>query len=333
MKRVIVIGGGIAGHAVLFSLAQRANVDRFEAVTLLASDAAAPATSLRSTAVAALRGTQVGFSPLGDELVAQWEYAHTLLLKESFSGAELVSHQTCCYSFNTAKRFSHLPKSTATLPLRLAPELIVEEPAWVIDPAIFLSSIQQRCRNLGVHTIHHPVTQLTQNNGGWSVRLHSGEVLEAEQVILASGFWMHWMREYLVGTPLADLVPVQGSYYQWESQELSFPSFSVSLEGTNLIYSAPLKRLILGATSVKHDVSFVPDYTQLNELVEDISEKLLLELPPLSQAKIITGIRAQTRARMPWAGSLAPGLSAIGGLYKNGWVSAWKLADELVKSL
>lgn len=333
MKRVIVIGGGIAGHAVLFSLAQRAKVDRFDTVTLLASDATAPATSLRSTAVAALRGTQVGFSPLGDELVAQWEYAHTLLLKESFSGAAQVSHQTCCYSSNSAKRFAHLPQSTSILPMKLAPDLIVEEPAWVIDPAMFLSSIQQRCRNLGVHTIHHPVTQLTQKDGGWSVRLHSGEVLEAEQVILASGFWMHWMREYLVGTPLAGLVPVQGSYYQWESFALSLPSFSMSLEGTNLIYSAPHKRLILGATSVKHDVSFVPDSSQLKQLVDDVSEKFLFELPPIGQAKVITGIRAQTRARRPWAGQLAPGLSAVGGLYKNGWVSAWKLADELVKTL
>lgn len=333
MKRVIVIGGGIAGHAVLFSLAQRAKVDRFDAVTLLASDATAPATSLRSTAVAALRGTQSGFSPLGDELVAQWDYAHALLDRESFAGAERVLHQTLCYSPNTTKRFQHLPKTAPSLPTKLSPDLVTAEESWVIDPAVFLSSIRERCLPLGTRFVDSTVTQLTHSDGVWSVRLHSGEVLAAEQVILASGFWMHWMREYLVGTPLAELIPVQGSYYQWESLELSLPSFSMSLEGTNLIYSAPLKRLILGATSVKNDVSFVPDSSQLSELVEDVSQKLLFEVPSIRRAKVITGIRTQTRSRRPWAGSLAPGLSAIGGLYKNGWVSAWKLADALVKTL
>lgn len=333
MKRVIVIGGGIAGHAVLFSLAQRAKVDRFDAVTLVASEASAPTTSLRSTAVAALRGTQVGFSPLGDELVAQWDHAHALLAREGFAGAERVQHQTLCYSANTAKRFQHLSQASALLPVRLAPDLVAEEPAWVIDPAVFLSSIRERCQSLGTRFVDSTVIQLAQSAGAWTVRLHSGEVLTAEQLILASGFWMHWTRELLTGSPLAELIPVQGAYYQWDSQVLSRPSFSLSLEGTNLIYNAPLERLILGATSVKHDVSLVPDRAQLEELVRDVSEKLRFELPPLSSAEVVTGIRAQTRSRRPWAGSLAPGLSAIGGLYKNGWVSAWKLADDLVRSL
>lgn len=328
MARLLIIGDGIAGEAVIFSLMQRAILDKFSSIIQVAAEDLAPATSLRSTAVAALRGTQKGFSPLGDELYEAFEYAQEIYTRHEFPGTEKVFHQTWIYQEQKQKRFAHLPLVDAK-DAKQKPLLAVEEVAWVIEPHRFLQHLQSLS---AIERRKAFVNRLEKNNTTWIVHLLGGERLEAEHVIMASGHGMTWMKEWLTGTPLEGMYPVQGSYLEWNKIDLKQASFSYSFDGINLIYQSANQRLLLGATSFKVD-HLVADVAQLREMKAQVEQYLTIELPAFHQAQMKTALRSQTRARRPYAGELQTGLWAIGGLYKNGWVSAWKLADDLVKKL
>lgn len=333
MTRLFVIGEGIAAKALFYALAQRQKIDKFSEIHVAFSDSYAPATSLRSTAIAALRGTQKGFSPLGNELVEAWEFAREIYLREKFDGAEKIQHQTWIYEEKNLKRFAHLPELAIAAEIKTPPKRIATEEAWMIEPDKFLASVIDLAQFSHVQAHPNAVVKLEKLKNEFVVSLLGGKQMTVDRIILASGFWMSWMKEWIVASPLSGLYPVQGSYFQWEKIDWGSESLSISFDGANLIYQAKAQRLIIGATTVKKDESFIPAISELKNIYHKIQGHWSMSLPNIESARIITGIRSQTLSRRPWSGEVSPGVYAIGGLYKNGWVSAWKLADDLAKRL
>jgi glycine/D-amino acid oxidase-like deaminating enzyme len=333
MTRLFVIGEGIAAKALFYALAQRQKIDKFIEIHSAFSDSYAPATSLRSTAIAALRGTQKGFSPLGDELVEAWDFARDIYLRENFLGAEKILHENWIYEDNKLKRFAHLPSMEIPSGVKAYPKRITIEEAWMIEPEKFLASVIKLTQIANVRTHTNAVVKIEKTNKEFVVSLLGGEEITVDRIVLASGFWMSWMKEWIIATPLSGMYPVQGSYCQWDEIDWGSESRSISFDGANLIYQAKANRLIIGATTVKKDESFIPATNELKNIYHKIESCWPLDLPAFELAQIITGIRSQTMSRRPWSGEVSPGVFAIGGLYKNGWVSAWKLADELAKRL
>lgn len=333
MTRLFVIGEGIAAKALFYALSQRQKIDKFSEIHVAFSDSYAPTTSLRSTAIAALRGTQKGFSPLGDELVEAWEFARAVYLRENFPGAEKVNHETWIYEDNNLKRFAHLPSLAIPAEVKTPPKRITIEEAWMIQPEKFLAAVVNLTKFSNLQTHPNMVVKIESVKNEFVVSLLGGKQITVDRIVLASGFWMSWMKEWIVASPLSGMYPVQGSYYQWDDVDWGRESRSISFDGANLIYQASAKRLIIGASSVKKNESFIPASAELKSIYHQIQECSPLEVPKLASASIITGIRAQTLSRRPWSGEVSPGVFAIGGLYKNGWVSAWKLADDLAKRL
>lgn len=328
MARLCVIGGGVGGLGFLNALKRLGRVDNFSEITLIHEPLLAPPTSLRSTAIAGLRGTRQGLSPLGDEQVEMWHYTQKLFTETPWRGLSAIELQSWVYSDKSHRRYGHLEKTSVPhLPFKLAPRYVARESAWIVEPATFLK-----------HVPLPPVTRLTtlvnkiDKQESWKISTLGAGVVEADVVVLATGVWSEWFKELTKGSPLEGLRSYQGSYAQWECHEYS-RSFSIIIEGANLIYDKSCERLILGATSVADEWSFIPDRKALQEIYDRFTTHADVELPDLQKAEIITGLRPQTRGRVPWAGKLSDGLYAVGGLYKNGWVAAWPLGERLVRMI
>ncbi len=329
MACLVVIGEGVAATAFLYALMQNGKVDQFSSIIQVASDALAPATSFRSTALAALRGTRRGLSPLGDEIVSMWHYTHPLLKEQAWSGVTAVKLHSWVYSDKAERRYGHLPQiSRSYFASKRPPRSIHEEDAWIIDPATLLASVPRP----SLQKRQQLVTSLKPEGDQWQVGLLGGETLLADKVVLATGAWSQWSHELLADSPLAEMKSVQGSYYQWGEVDFGAKSFALGVEGVVCVYHADRRRLLLGATSVNGDDSFIPAKPELAAMARDFSQRVEITLPS-AEPQILTGIRAQTKGRRPWTGELRKNLYAIGGLYKTGWVTAWPLGSQLAQKI
>lgn len=329
MARLVVIGEGVAATAFLFALTQKANVDKFSSIIQVANDDLAPATSLRSTAIAALRGTRQGLSPLGDEIVEMWNYTHPLFSRERWRGLKETAVHSWVYSDKAERRYGHLEKISAShFSAKRSPRYITTEPGWIIEPATFLQSVPQP----KVEKLKTVMTSLERVGEMWQVGIMGGIKIEADVVVMATGPWSEWTRELFVDSPLESMKSTQGSYYQWDNAHFGEKSFVIGLEGMVCVYHADLQRLILGATSVSGDATFIPHLSELASIREEFAAHVNIDFPS-EIPQIITGLRAQTKGRRPWAGKLETGLYAVGGLYKTGWVTAWPLGDRLAGML
>lgn len=328
MTRLLVVGEGIGATAFLNALVRTGKVDNFSSITQIASESLAPATSLRSTGIAALRGTREGLSPLGNEQVAHWRATEQLLEREQWAGLARIELQSWVYTEKSHRRYGHLPQSQApVLPMKIPARYVSREEGWIVTPEVLLKSMPLP----PLKKLTTLVTQLVPRQGEWVATVLGGEEFVFDKVVLATGVWSEWMRELVSETPLMNLRSYQGSYYQWQSKAFGEKSFSLIIEGANLVYEATAGRLLLGATSVADEWSFVADQKALREVWDKFHHYCDVELPPLESAAIRTGLRPQTRARTPWVGELRPGLFAFNGLYKTGWVSSFPLAEKLTQ--
>lgn len=329
MARLVVIGEGVAATAFLFALTQKANVDKFSSIIQIAHDDLAPATSLRSTAIAALRGTRPGLSPLGDEIVEMWNYTHPLFARHQWSGLKETTVHSWVYSDKAERRYGHLEKiSESHFSAHKNPRYITTEPGWIIEPATFLPSVPQP----KVEKLKTVMTSLERVGEMWQVGIMGGIKIEADVVVMATGPWSEWTRELFVGSPLESMKSTQGSFFQWDNANYGAKSFVIGLEGMVCVYHADLQRLILGATSVSGDATFIPNMSELNGIRDEFAAHVKIDFPS-GKPEIITGLRAQTKGRRPWAGAIGSNLYAVGGLYKTGWVTAWPLGDRLAAML
>jgi len=329
MARLVVIGEGVAATAFLFALTQKANVDKFSSIIQIANDDLAPATSFRSTAIAALRGTRPGLSPLGDEIVEMWNYTRPLFAREPWSGLKETAVHSWVYSDKAERRYGHLEKTSAShFSAKKSPRFITTEPGWIIEPATLLASVPRP----KLEKLKTVMTSLERVGDLWQVGITGGIKIEADVVVLATGPWSEWTRELFVGSPLESMKSTQGSFFQWDTADFGAKDFVIGLEGMVCVYHADLQRLILGATSVSGDATFIPHMTELDAIREAFAAHVDINFPSGKPA-IITGLRAQTKGRRPWAGPIGSNLYAVGGLYKTGWVTAWPLGDRLAAML
>lgn len=324
-RRIAVIGDGVAARAILWFLKQEndTSLDTLH----FSSEALAPKSSLNSTAVAALRGTQKGLSELGDELVDMWQFTDQFFRENQFQGVTEAKLEHLIFDEKEKRRFAHLsPIETLKLAAKKKPLFAVSEPAWMIAPDLFLKTLPS-----AAEVYNTLVTSLKKSGEGWLIGTQGNEAYQVDQVILCLGVYSSWFEELLQGSPLEKMKTVQGSYYEWQGEILKSESFALSFQGINLNWRSDLQTLQIGATSIKGDLVFYPQKTALDFILKTFHEFIQMDLPTNPQVK--TGHRALTKSRRPWAGELQVNLYALGGLYKNGWVSAWPLAQKLVESL
>lgn len=323
-QRVAIIGGGVAATSVIHWLKALRPLDK---IVQFSSENLAPAASLKSTAVAALRGTQRGLSDLGDELCRHWEFSDQFYHDLKNPGLIQGELETWLYEEKDLRRFSHLSEKTSLdFTFLRAPLKKVSEKCWLIEPKRFLSSFENSHEKNECF-----VTHLSSSGASWRVHTQQSET-EFDYVVVCTGVWARWMKDFFPQEELDSLRASQGSFYEWSQIDFGEKSFALSFSGLNLHYRHDIHSLQLGATTIKDVDSFVASEAHLKDIKKTYEETLDLKLD-FSKACVHTGIRSILKSRRPFAGRLTGNLYAINGLYKNGWISAWPLARQLVDSL
>lgn len=325
MSRLLVIGGGVGAWAFLRALEASSVVDRFDEIHQVEAPALAPPCSIDSTAVAALRGTRVGLSDLGDELVADWAMARTIL--PQFAGAVRAELTTACWDVRDQRRFQHLD-SAVSPPLALAADalLLAQEEAWIIDPTPFLASVRAVCPRVRARQAF--VCGLEFRDDHVLVRFLGGSDERYERVVACAGAWGSWFANQTLA-PRA----VRGTFARWDDVDYGVESFAFTVDGTNLVYRADARVLLLGASTEVEEGRLWHDSALVRERWVSVCRRLAKPLPAWELATLHTGMRERGPQRRPFIHAPSPHVLVAGGLYKNGWVSAWGQAHRLLARL
>lgn len=324
LTTLAIIGGGIAGRSLIYALAKEQK--SFSRILLFDADSFAQSCSLRSTALVAARGVTTGHSELGDLLVRAFATFSEHVTEEAPAGVFAISQFTAALTkldqFQGRYPDGEFIQSTEHF-LLTEPTYMAFEPAYMIDPELYLNW-------LSLHG--HPFEQIedfvveVSNTPSKMIRTQKGMSYEVDEVIFAGGshhrFW---------GEAAPKSQPVQGSYLEFEEVNLGAESFSLTLEGDNLIYHAHAQRLLIGSTtdSTHH---YLGVEAELALIYDRLCQRLETPLPPLSEAQVRIGLREKGAKRMPYVKRTDAGWW-IGGFYKNGYSLGLQLAQELIRQL
>jgi len=320
-----VIGAGLAAENFIFALAG-AKSGR-HSVIQLADDVFYPACSLRSTAVVAARGVSLGHSELGDTLFQGYQRFQKHVLEDNPQGV-FVGEQWSGVSRKIPEFKKRYPQNLTqneipSLGIELATELCLSsEPCYIIDPALYLGWLKDQSVSLPIERYKDIVINIQRENELWVATSLSGKIFKAENLFLGLGSYQRFWKEFL---PVVSK-PVHGSYLVYENISWGVKSFSLTLNGHNLIYRSYSNELVIGSTS-EEGGHFMASESELREIDQDLRTMLVNKSwPSFEKAKILTGIREKGKGRRPYLES-KDRFVAVGGLYKNGFSLALYLAE------
>lgn len=317
MRDIVIIGAGIAGLVVAKELYQKyPDLD----ILLIDGGDQLPTCSQNSTALVALRGIRPGVSPLGDEL-----HQAFYLAKEYFS-TSLSATRLVHYAINTKNdnREKYLKRFGDT-----SSEFLIDG----IDSRSFLDISKEEAFYIHFEEFKKEVLSflpaksyvrdMVKNYQGEQILLLSGKKIASRVIInctnTAQSFFNSQER----------IKKVQGSFLSWKGSFFE-KSFSVSIDGINLIYDQKSQKTILGSSSqeVPH---YIPDKAFLRDAYDKITE-VTTQLPPFDEGAIHTGIRAKAPKRRALL-SQNKNEYIINGLYKNGYSLSFLMSAKLIRKL
>lgn len=312
MTTLAIIGGGIAGRSLLYTLAKKKK--NFSSIVLFDSDSFARTCSLRSTAIVAMRGVTQGHSDLGDLLVAAFNTFSDHINLDRPQGVFPITQ----YSGATSKLDQFQKRYPAGSEGRIFPAFTLKnpiymatEPGFLIDTQIYLQWLIDQTAGLPLSIKNEFVTAVNENESGVEIKTQSGDITTFDKVIFAGGIYNRFWNPKKAGKP------VHGSYLEFSNINSGTESFSLTLEGDNFVYHAHTQKLLLGSSS-RADAHELPVRQDLVGLYTRLTKMIDLTLPPIESARVLTGIREKSPKRSPY--SSVEGKSAwIGGFYKNGY--------------
>ena len=332
MTTLAIIGSGILGRSLVYTLAKEQK--SFGKIFLFHSEKMAFPCSLHSTAIVAPRGLSFGHSPLGDLLLQSFQGFKEHVDLDAPAGVERVLQftgaSTKLENFKLRYPQGSFTQELPALNVALKRELYVaQEEAFLIDPESYNHWLLEEAAIMKgdeVEVIEDFVAEFLDGE-----RIHlktqSGRTFIADKVVFAGGSYNRYWKSFAQDKKLSSSQPVQGSYLEYDGVDLGRPSFSLTLEGDNLIWNNPLKRLLIGSTtaSVGHAL---PPRGELQEIHSRLSGLLDLSLPNFHEGVIKVGLREKAQKREPY---LVQRNNAfwVGGLYKNGYSLALKMSTDL----
>ncbi len=331
MTRLAIIGGGIAGRSLLYALAKRKK--SFSEITLFDSDSFAHTCSLRSTAIVAPRGLSVGHSELGDFLVAAFQTFSAHAFNDLPAGVFPITQYTGAVTKleEFKKRYPNGATAKIFPSFSLSEDVyMASEDAYLIDPAIYLKWLLDQSLSLPLKVKNDFVISVDEIADGLEVNTQDGQRQIFDSVVFAGGtsnrFW-----NVLSNDQLSKTKTVQGSYLEFSDINLGDFSFSLTLEGDNLIYHAHSQKLLLGSTTVTShgEIAATNSLMEIHKRLQDI---LQMELPDFSLAEIQTGIREKAPKRSPYIKNKGQ-CWWIGGYYKNGYSLGFDWANKLITGM
>lgn len=324
MTTLAIIGGGIAGRSLIYTLAKKKK--SFSKVVLFDSDVFAQTCSIRSTAIVAPRGVSSGISELGDLLVKGFDtfQSHVKEMNpegvfriKQFSGASLKLDQ-----FKKRYPNGKIVQHVQEVPLEQE-TYIHEESAFLIDTQLYLHWLTVHSSSIPLKMRNDFIVSCEQSDQRVELKNNLGEIFIFDQVVFAGGIHNRLWGQSIAGKS------AQGSYFEFLDYELGDDSFSLTLDGDNIIYHAHSKKLLIGSTT-KEASHHLADFNDLNEIYKRLKAKLRLSFPEIEKGKLMTGLREKAAQRKPYL--VVDGkVYWLGGLYKNGFSLGLHLANDLVQ--
>lgn len=331
MTTLAIIGGGIGGRSLLYALSSRNSP--FEKILLFESSDFASPCALTSTAIVASRGVSRGHSLLGDLIFEGVEEFRSHVREDSPQGVYPIAQFTGALSkLEQFKQRYPGGESTSRLgKVSLKEEIyFAQEEALMIDPPQYLEwLLKQAQERLPLEIVPEFVTALDDDHA--RIRTQSGNVYEADHIVFATGAMSRFWKKLFTDSKLNSSSPIQGSYLEFSNINYDLPSFSITLEGSNLIYRSHSQILLLGSTT-ERGTHLLPASQKLKEIYELLAKNIDLSLPEFSSGKIITGHREKAQKREPYLFTEGR-VSFLGGFYKNGFSLSLKLSRKLADQL
>jgi glycine/D-amino acid oxidase-like deaminating enzyme len=331
LTTLAIIGGGIAGRSLLYALSSQNSP--FEKILLFESSDFASPCALTSTAIVAPRGVTRGHSPLGDLIIEGVEEFRSHVKNDSPEGVYPIAQYTGAITkLEQFKQRYPGGKVTSMLDqIPLKKELyFAQEDALMIDPSLYLKWLLQKAQHkLPIEIIPEFVTALEADHS--QILTHSGKVFEADHIVFATGAMSRFWKKLAPESRVSSSSAVQGSYLEFNNIHFDLPSFSLTLEGSNLIYRSHSKILLIGSTT-ESDTHLLASSRKLKVIYDFLSETIDLSLPEFTQGKVLTGHREKAQKREPYLFTEGR-ISFMGGFYKNGFSLSLKQSRKLAHQL
>ncbi len=327
MTTLAVIGGGIAGRSLIYTLANQKN--DFSTILWFESDSFAFSCTLHSTAVVAPRGVSTGLSVLGDQISSGFNTFSDHVKTFHPQGVKLITQWTLAsekiQSFKN--RYPESREVTEIFGVKLnTPHELAQEDAYLIEPATYLEWLWANSHDEKINRIEDFVIEVI----GSEIKTQKGKNFQADKIIFATGVNNYLWKDLFADSKLKHTKVVQGSYLEFDF-DLNQKDFSVTLDGDNLIYHADNQKLLIGSTTseVLHELA---PLHELKEIYSRIGQKLNFKLPEFESGKVLVGRREKASKREAYilqSGSYY----ALGGFYKNGFSLALDQAQKLINQL
>ena len=295
------------------------------------SDDFAQTCALRSTAIVAARGVSAGHSDLGDLLMSAFASFTRHFDEDRPAGIFPITQYTGAISkleqFQKRYPDGEVVQSTAHFLLK-APTYLAYEDAYMVDPEIYLGWLKDEA--VGVDWKNEFVTEVRKFDRGFVISTQVGGLYEAQQVVYAGGNYNRFWKP-VASTGVQKAQAVQGAYFEFQDCYLGDESFSLTLEGDNLVYHAHTQKVLIGSTTETTHL-LIGIERALHEIYYRLDEVLELALPPLHSGEIKIGLREKAAKRRPYLEHNENGWW-FGGLYKSGYSLSIHLAQELALKL
>ena len=324
MTTLAIIGSGILGRSLIYTLAKEQK--QFEKIVLFHSDKFAFPCTMHSTAIVAPRGVTSGHSKLGDEILEGFQTFSEHVKLDRPKGVETITQ----YTGATTKldQFKQRYPSHKLMKGFLRDEtLVATEEAFLIDPKTYTDWLLDEALFMDkghIEVVDDFVTEVHEQER-LHVKTHNGLNLSFDKIVFACGSYNRFWK------PSKASKPVQGSYLEFNNVELNLDSFSLTLEGDNLIWNKPMRRMLIGSTSIETNHVLHPS-KELENIYERIVKAVDFILPQLGMGEVKVGLREKASKREPYIVQEGHKIFA-GGLYKNGFTLSLKMTRSLSHQL
>lgn len=327
MTTLAIIGGGIAGRSLIYTLAKEQK--SLEKITIFHSDSFAPPCTIHSTAIVARRGVTAGHSELGDLLVKSYDEFKSHVELDHPRGVERITQYSGASEkvemFKKRYPEALLKKDCGAFSLNHE-TTVAEEEGYLIDPASYTDwLLEEAKKKLGPKL--EIINDFVLDVDGKNVKTQNGKSLSFDKIVFTTGSYSRFWKELAPQTKLESSRSVQGSYLEFNQVSLGKDSFSLTLDGDNLIWNAKLQRLLIGSTTHETPHLLAP-VEELKAIYKALSEKVNLKIPVFENGIIRVGLREKAQKREPYLIGTRDHIF-LGGLYKNGYSLSLTMSKTL----
>lgn len=323
MTTLAIIGSGILGRSLIYSLAKEQKP--LEKITLFYSDNIVSPCTYHSTAIVAPRGLSEGLSPLGDMLIDGFRtFSEHVELDQPAGVEKIIQYTVATKKLDEFKK--RYPGAVNRKTFLKSEALLAIDEAFLVEPKTYsdwLLSEAMILQKNKIEVIEDFVTEVDEKEFV-HVKTLNGKQLAFDKVIFAGGSYNAFWKNIAPESKLKTSKSVQGSYFEFNQVNWEMDSFSLTLDGDNIIWNKSFNKLLIGSTSVE-TTHLLPPKKALEEIYHRLEALCDLKLPPMKLATIKVGLREKAQKREPYE-VLAGKKYFLGGLYKNGFSLALKIA-------